>query len=122
MGFFLHHEDLRLGEEEETPDVDSKEGSEKGCTNFTRERPRSGKPDGEELELDEGCLITLLLCREDEFDVEGTDGETWSLIPSEREEDPDPQWKYVWRPELATDPSLFRYDTSKLEYDPCKLV
>ena len=35
--------------------------------------------------------------------------------------DPDPQWRYVWRPELATDPSLFRYDTSKLEDDVGKL-
>ena len=66
-------------------------------------------------------MILLSLCREDEFDVEGTDGETWSLIPSVGEENPDPQWKYVWRPELATDPSLFRYDTSKLEDDDGKL-
>jgi hypothetical protein len=44
VGFFLHHEDLRLGEEEETPDVDLKGSSGKLCTNFTRERPRSGKP------------------------------------------------------------------------------
>ena len=67
-------------------------------------------------------MIPLCLCREDEFDVEGTDGETWSLIPSEREENPDPQWKYVWRPELAIDPSLFRYDTSKLGYGIGKLI
>ena len=57
----------------------------------------------------------LFLCREDEFDVEGSDGETWSLLPSESEENPDPQWRYVWRPQLATDPSLFRFDTSELE-------
>ena len=59
----------------------------------------------------------MFLCRKDEFDVEGTDGETWSLIPSDEVENPDPQWKYVWRPGLATDPSLFRYDTSNPETD-----
>ena len=36
-------------------------------------------------------------------------------MPSELVENPDPQWRYVWRPDLATDPSTFRYDTSKLE-------
>jgi len=67
------------------------------------------------LAHDDKELIQSLLCREDEFDVEGSDGETWSFMPSESEENLDPHWRYVWRPELATDPSTFRYDTSELE-------
>ena len=60
-------------------------------------------------------MIQLILCKEDEFDVEGSDEETWSLIPSESVENLDPQWRYVWRPESATDPLTFRYGTNKLE-------
>ena len=43
MGFFWHHEDLRLLEREEIPDVDLKGSFEKPCMSSTREKQHSGK-------------------------------------------------------------------------------